>query len=508
MSGEVTLEVVKGRFNRKKIVFKNYTTCIIGRAKDCNIKLPNDEYHRNISRHHCLLDINPPDIRVRDFGSLNGTSVNGKKIGQRNSDQSPEEVAGMDFPEHDLKDGDEIGMSETVFRVGIQVPVKCINCGKEISKEKIGQEKIDKDVYQCETCRQKALKTNQADLPEKKRNICPKCGKDVSDEIGRRVGEEYLCHSCRNNPLEILKFLLDLAKAGEEELVVIKGYTIIKELGKGGMGAVYLARHEKKKRDMALKVMLPQVAADERAKEMFLREAENTKALKNPNVVRLNEAGCSKGTFFFTLEFCDGGSVDKIMEKNSGPLSIEVAGGIILQALKGLEYAHGATIPYVKLKDGSIGKGRGLVHRDLKPGNIFLSGNGKSRVAKVADFGLAKAFETAGLSGQTRTGAVAGTPFFMPRQQVINFKYAKPEVDVWAMAATFYTMITGAVVRDFPAGKDYWQTVMQSDAVPVRQRNSAIPRKLAKIIDEALIDRPDIQIKEAAELRRALEMVL
>ncbi|MBV9125107.1 MAG: FHA domain-containing protein, partial [Planctomycetes bacterium] len=83
MPAKVILQVTKGKLQGQEFVFDERTTCILGRADDCNPRLPNDIHHAAISRHHCLLDINPPDIRVRDFGSRNGTFVNGSKIGQR-----------------------------------------------------------------------------------------------------------------------------------------------------------------------------------------------------------------------------------------------------------------------------------------------------------------------------------------------------------------------------------------------------------------------------------------
>jgi len=129
-------------------------------------------------------------------------------------------------------------------------------------------------------------------------------------------------------------------------------------------------------------------------------------------------------------------------------------------------------------------------------------------VAKISDFGLANAFDRAGLSGQTRTGSTAGTPVFMPRQQVINFKYAQPEVDVWAAAASLYNMVTGVFPRDFPRGKDPWQMVLQSQPVPIRQRNSAIPKRVAEVIDLALVDKPHLHFKTAAAFKQALEDVL
>lgn len=100
---------------------------------------------------------------------------------------------------------------------------------------------------------------------------------------------------------------------------------------------------------------------------------------------------------------------------------------------------------------------------------------------------------------------MAGTPYFMPRQQVINFKYAKPEVDVWAMAASLYALLTGSPPRNFVHGTDPWQRVLQTDAMPIRQRQPALPPRLADVIDLALIDRPNMHFQSAAEFKRALE---
>jgi eukaryotic-like serine/threonine-protein kinase len=118
-------------------------------------------------------------------------------------------------------------------------------------------------------------------------------------------------------------------------------------------------------------------------------------------------------------------------------------------------------------------------------------------VAKVADFGLAKAFELAGLSGFTETGMWGGTLEFMPHQQLINFKYAKPEVDVWAMAASLYYMLTDEYARDF----------VGDDAIPIRGRDPSIPEAVAQVIDRALVDDPAIVYKTADDLRMALEAV-
>jgi hypothetical protein len=508
MPAEVILTVTQGALQGQQFVFDQRTACILGKEADCHLRFPKDRDHHTISRHHCLLDINPPDIRVRDCGSRNGTYVNGHKIGQRPRGQTPEQGARLQLPEHDLQDGDEVKVGRIVFRVSVFVPAVCADCAAEIPEEHKARAQRTPDVYQCEACRLKAEASRSTEPAGKKDRVCTRCGQDVSREMGVHRRGEFICAACRADPERIMKRLLELARSGTKNLLAIQGYDLVRELGRGGMGAVYLARHEKTRELAALKVMLPQVALNERAKQLFLREIENTRALRHRHVVELRDAGCEQGTFFMVLEYCDGGSVDRLMQQRGGTLSVPEAGRIILQALAGLEYAHDAEIPNVQLADGSTARARGLVHRDLKPHNIFLSGSGRSSVAKVGDYGLAKAFDLAGLSGQTWTGSAGGTPYFLPRQQVANFRLARPEVDVWAMAASLYFMLTGRPPRHFRKGRDPWRVVLQTDAIPIRRRDATIPRKLAEVIDQALVDKPEIQFKKAAEFRRALERVL
>jgi pSer/pThr/pTyr-binding forkhead associated (FHA) protein len=118
MSTTITLAVTAGKMKGSEYRFNRPGRSVIGRAPDCYPQLPSDLEHMTVSRRHCLLDIDPPRVRVRDVGSRNGTYVNGEKIGQRRAEW-PDEVAGPIFPERELADGDEIRVGDTVFRVGI-----------------------------------------------------------------------------------------------------------------------------------------------------------------------------------------------------------------------------------------------------------------------------------------------------------------------------------------------------------------------------------------------------
>ena len=470
MSSHVTLKVTGGPLTGNEYTYKERTVAIVGRGRDCRPRLPDDEAHRTISRHHCLLDINPPHVRIRDLGSLNGTRVNGRKIGQRKQDESAAEAGRQNSPEHALADGDEIDLAQTRFVIHIQ----------------------DESVHSG---------SGSGNREAASADVCRGCGRSHAGVTGDHPGGGVLCPQCRKDPVSALKALFGAARRGEPGLKALHGLKVLKSLGRGAVGAAFLVRRVKTGEQLALKLLLPEMAANQWARESFLREVDNTKRLNHPHVVRLFDAGSYRDLFFYTMEFCNGGNLDDFVNRRGRRIPWLQAARFILQVLDGLDYIHRVEITDVRLRDGGVGMGRGLVHRDLKPANIFLTVSGGKGRAKVADVGVGKAFDMAGLSGHTMTGSVAGSPAFMPRQQVINFKYAKPDVDVWAAAATMYSIITGEYPRDFNVHVDPWRVVLESAAIPIREREPGVPRSLADVIDRALVDRPEILVKSALELK-------
>jgi serine/threonine protein kinase len=132
-----------------------------------------------------------------------------------------------------------------------------------------------------------------------------------------------------------------------------------------------------------------------------------------------------------------------------------------------------------------------LVHRSLKPENILLTHQQGKLVVKISDFALAKAFGTAGLSGHTMAaGSFAGTPYYMPRAQLMNFQTVQPAVDVWAAAACFYELLTGVPPRNF-GDSDEIRTIAECPAVPIGERVSYVPSGLAEVLDRALREEAD-----------------
>ncbi|MFE6051666.1 serine/threonine-protein kinase [Kitasatospora sp. NPDC056446] len=283
-------------------------------------------------------------------------------------------------------------------------------------------------------------------------------------------------------------------------------------LGRGGTGTVHLAVDRVSAERYAVKFLRPgpdtgpdtgtapgTPAADARV----LRELRTAEALVHPHVVRAHTSGYVHGRYFLLMELCALGSLDQLVRRD-GPMDPEAAVAMTLAVLGGLQYAHSAPLAVPDGDGGRIAV-RGVVHRDVKPQNLLLTGSAAAPVVKIADFGLAKPYELAGASGVTHTGSSNGTPAFMPRQQVVNFKYAKPDVDVWAAAASLYFMLSGRTPRDFAAGHDPWLTVWNTAAVPLAARMPTVPPRLARIVDEALIDDPRIHFPTAAAFRTALE---
>jgi serine/threonine protein kinase len=242
---------------------------------------------------------------------------------------------------------------------------------------------------------------------------------------------------------------------------------------------------------VALKLMRPEVVVDGHSREAFAREIEVTASLRHPNVVALYDHGIEGDTFFFALEYCPGGSLSAVLLKREGPLEVETAVRITLDALEGLSFAHQ----------------KGFVHRDIKPENILLADE-EMATAKLADFGLAKSFELAGLSGMTATGMVAGTLYFMPREQITHFRLLRPASDVWSMGATLYHMLTLRYPRDFLPGVDPLHVILSGGTLPLRQRDPELPERLAEVVDRAVTDDLGQRYETAVDFREALRRTL
>ncbi|MGX1315477.1 serine/threonine protein kinase [Streptomyces calvus] len=275
-------------------------------------------------------------------------------------------------------------------------------------------------------------------------------------------------------------------------------------LGRGGTGTVYRAVDRATGARCAVKVLRGDASSHPAGGDpRVLRELRTAEALVHPHVVRTHACGYADGRYFLVMELCEGGSLEERVRRG-GPLGPDAAVALFLDVLDGLHHAHTAPLEALDAEGRRVPV-TGVVHRDIKPHNLLLTGDPSAPRVKIADFGLAKSYELAGASGLTRTGASAGTPAFMPRQQVVNFKYARPDVDVWAVAASLYYVLSGGCTpRDFPPGRDPWLTAWHGAPVPLSERAPDTPARLARLVDDALTDTPHIRFATAAALRSAL----
>jgi WD40 repeat protein/tetratricopeptide (TPR) repeat protein len=261
----------------------------------------------------------------------------------------------------------------------------------------------------------------------------------------------------------------------------VPGYEILAELGRGGMGVVYKARHLALNRVVALKMILSggHAGADDLAR--FRGEAEAVARLKHPNVVQVHDVGEADGLPYFSLEFVEGGSLDRKLAGT--PLPPREAASLVETLARAMATAHAA----------------GLVHRDLKPANILLTEEG---TPKITDFGLAKKLDGA---GPTASGAVMGTPSYMaPEQAAGRSQEIGPATDVYALGATLYECLTGRPPFRAATPLDTILSVVADEPVPPRQLNARTPADLETICLKCLRKEAPRRYRSAQELAEDL----
>ncbi len=479
----ITLTVEDGPERGKRFEFADPEAFIVGRSSEANFTLSQED--KAISRKHFLVEVVPPRCYLKDFGSLNGTFVNGKRA---------ERV--------ELQDGDRINLGKTCLRVQVKASGEaasrnCPSCGVPFISAS-SEETV------CRACRMERELEKEGRQPKTKTRVlanCRECGSDVSasansDGLGPELGgvATYLCENC------IPKW------RGKADVSELGKFRVLRELGKGGMGVVYLVQDRTTCRLGALKRILLPDSGDQFV-QRFLREMKIMERLVHPNIVRLFGQDVHQGCGFFVSEFLAGGSIaDLLLKGFRGPLPLPVALKITREVLAGLEFFHGT----------------GSVHRDIKPANILLTAwnQKETGIAKLADFGLAKCFTDIGGATLTRPNEFAGSIFYTAPEQILNFKKAGPPADLFSLGVTLYEMISGKFPFDFPTQldnlkarvtgrkpKDPLLVVLEDPVIPLRERLPDVSPDLAEAVDRAIRKDAGSRFQTAAEFRRALEKV-
>lgn len=453
-----TLECIEGRQKGQSFTFSGQGVYQIGRKRGCDLQLSD----ATVSIRHCTINADGQKILLTDEKSTNGTFVGGSRV-----------------RETLLQDGDEIVLGG---RCRLRLSVYSEN-GTQADGSRIRESQ--------ETCR------------------CEICGK--SFPLSKRLEGLNICPQCmENNEEAVLHFLLASVPASNKDPVFpaieLPGYRHLRKLGEGSFGSVWLVEELATGKRMALKVMLEQVAERELERKKFDREISIASQLKHPNIVEQYDSRSEGERTYILQEYCAGGSllsfIDHTYLRYGGKLPVELAVQIELQILDALDYAHNVEIRSQNAW-GETEILHGVVHRDIHPGNIFLTGYDEQMQVKVGDWGLSKAYELAGLSGISIGDVLTGTKEFAPIQQHMNFRFSGPEVDVWSAAAVLFYMLTGRPPRersgsigrswgDFPRVR------------PIRGLRPDLPAALADVLDYTLVEQPRLRVMSADALRRQI----
>jgi serine/threonine-protein kinase len=290
----VTLHVVAGPQTGRDFTFDQHDTFMIGRSEDAQFCLPQDRF---FSRHHCILEIAPPQCFLRDLGSTNGTFVNGIRV----------ETA-------HLKHGDRIQGGETVLEVEVAVDQA------EIFQVPGSGERTEPSIITI---------------------ACLNCGVPAQAEASRPDAKlSYVCDDCREK----------LRKNPQP----IPNYQMLRVLGQGGMGSVMLARSVQDGRAVAIKTLLPEVAVSEQSLKRFMREIEVSSSLQHPNIVSYIEHGTHNGIVYLVTEYVTGMDASRLAKHRGGKLNYKEVANIIEQTLAALEFAHKKGFVHRDIKEQNI----------------------------------------------------------------------------------------------------------------------------------------------------------
>jgi outer membrane protein assembly factor BamB/predicted Ser/Thr protein kinase len=284
-----------------------------------------------------------------------------------------------------------------------------------------------------------------------------------------------------------LEFIHGAESAAPGRAQRLGDFRILREVGRGGMGAVFEAEQISLGRRVALKVLRFGGFSDADALERFKREAETVAKLHHTNIVPIFAVGSERSVNYYAMQFIDGRSLAEVLAERKGPLPADRVADWGLQAADALAHAHQ----------------RGVIHRDVKPSNLLLDGEKR---LWLTDFGLARRLDDVTLS---MTGALLGTPRYMsPEQAVASKRRVDHRSDLFSLGATLYELLTGKPAFPGDTPHDVIQCILTCEPTPIRELASGVPRDLETIVMKCLAKEPDQRYSAAHELAADLRAFL
>ena len=500
-SARVLVSISSGPRKGKTLLFTGRNVCVFGRAGDSFEIL--DKMDQTVGRHHFSLEINPPEVKLRDLQSLNGTYVNGRKIGGADDrGERPESPAIL------LQHGDKIQAGADVFVVAIETPVTCDRCGNATDLYAAAGGGRSASKAFCSVCHN-ALSSKTVvqetafvsappppDAPPSPARAgiqCNLCGKTESGENAQ--DDNYLCLECLDGLATDKKALttyLDAASRDERKTTAysINDFEFRKLIGERRYGAVYLAKEKNSKLDVMVRIALANGIADAGFQEVMNERLNVIRNLRHPNLVKIIACGYVANVLYVASECFGGENISQHISARKNRLETHEAIQIMTQALEGLAFIHQ----------------NGLTHGDLQPENLFIHSGRMGFECRLSDAGLLCGLWDAGLRTPYAIGHGDSTAFIPPELRD-RPACATPAGDVWSIAAVFYHMLSGKLPLEEKRDSNKSVSFNGQAIAPIARHRPNIMPELAQLIDVSLHTEPALRPKNAVHMLERMKSV-
>jgi hypothetical protein len=468
--------------------------CIIGKDPICDIVIDSP----GVSRKHCRLEQMSECWQLTDLMSRNGTIVNGERITSNSSHQ---------LGKVNLQIGDLIlvGTAKIYLMDNIVAPTSIIAEAAKKIHDFLGETASgtnndivfpNEDNEDLLTLPQTLISKNleqHTDLQHETANPSD-LTVDFSHGIPNLAAKHELPFPDNETPSNQTASLDGLSIGEKPKARVVfpfewRGYRFLSRIGSGSSGRVYLAESVSRPGEpVAIKVIHVAQKQNISDRKRLLREIEITKLLSHRSLVEFKEYGDHCGSIYIVMEYCNAGNLTQLLARNDR-LNSRRTLRLLDRLLAGLSFAHKS----------------GIVHRDLKPSNIILHRLPDGTfIPKIGDFGLAKNFTTAGLTSMTMDGSVGGTWAYMSREQLLNFRFASPQCDIWSLGAMTFEALTKQLPRPISKDQSPIDVILNTPTRPIEAVFPEIPGPLALFVNRAISDDLNVRFRDAGQMRLEL----